>query len=185
MRPLKSLFLKYRTNLITIFSIFLIGVAVLNIYYSLEVRVTSNDECIWAPKKIGQDSVAHFFKLVKVDGVTWNAGIRDGDQLIEIAGKTIYQDVQAQIILNSFKSGEYAEYKYSRDGKIFTTNVYIKKLIQFGSLASSLSALFWILIGFIVLIAKPDGKIQKIFYSLSVLYSFYLSRSFDSIPDQF
>ncbi len=84
MRPLKSLLLKYRTNLITIFSIFLIGVAVLNIYYSLEVRVTSNDECIWAPKKISQDSVAHFFELVKVDGVTWKAGIRDGDQLIEI-----------------------------------------------------------------------------------------------------
>ena len=172
MRPLKSLLLKYRTNLITIFSIFLIGVAVLNIYYSLEVRVTSNDECIWAPKKISQDSVAHFFELVKVDGVTWKAGIRDGDQLIEIAGKTIYQDFQAQSILNSFKSGEYAEYKYSRDGKIYTTKVYVKKLIQFNSLASSLSALFWILIGFIVLIAKPDGKIQKIFYSLSVLIVF-------------
>jgi len=169
MRTLKSLFLKYRSNLITIFSIFLIGLAVLNIYYSLEVRVTSNDECIWAPKKISQDSVAHFFKLVKVDGVTWNAGIRDGDQLVEIAGKTIYQDFQAQRILNSFKSGEYADYKYSRDGKIYTTKVFVKKLVKFDWLASSLSALFWILIGFIVLSAKPDGKVQKIFYSLAVL----------------
>jgi len=51
MRTIKSLLMKYRTNLITIFSIFLIGVAVLNIYYSVEVRVTSNDECYWIPKK--------------------------------------------------------------------------------------------------------------------------------------
>jgi len=172
MRTLKSLFLKYRSSLITVFSIFLIGIAVLCIYYSLEVRVTSNDECIWEPKKISKDSVAYFFESVKVEGVTWNAGIRDGDQLIEIGDEIIKDAIQATIILNSFKSGEYAEYKYLRDGKIFTTNVYVKKLIQFESLASSLSALFWILIGFIVLVAKPDGKIQKIFYSLSVLIVF-------------
>jgi len=169
MRTLKSFFLKYRSNLIAILSIVLIGVAILNIYYSVEVRVTSNDECIWAPKKISKDSVAFFFELVKVEGVTWNAGIRDGDQLIEIDGKTIYDALQATYILNSFKSGEYADYKYLRDGELFTTNVYVKKLIQFAWLAGSLSALFWMLIGFIVLMAKPDGKIQKIFYSLAVL----------------
>jgi len=172
MRPLKSLLLKYRTNVIAIFSIFLIGVAVLNIYYSLEVRVTSNDECLWDPKKVSKDSTAIFFDFVKVGGVTWNAGIRNGDQLIEIDGKTILNAVHATIILNSFKSGEYAEYKYSRNGIIHNTKVYIKKLISFEWLASSLSALFWILIGFIVLSAKPDGKIQKIFYSIAVLIVF-------------
>lgn len=169
MRTLKSILLKYRSNLIVAISIFLIGVAILNIYYSLEVRVTSNDECIWAPKKISKDSVAYFFESVKVEGVTWNAGIRDGDQLIEIGGETIKDAIQATIILNSFKTGEYAEYKYLRDGKFFTTKVYVKKLIQFDWLAGSLSALFWMIIGFIVLMAKPDGKVQKIFYSLAVL----------------
>jgi serine phosphatase RsbU (regulator of sigma subunit)/MFS family permease len=172
MRPLKSLLLKYRTKIIAIFSIFLIGVAVLNIYYSLEVRVTSNDECLWDPKKVSKDSTAIFFDFVKVGGVTWNAGIRNGDQLIEIDGRTISDAVHATIILNSFNSGEYAEYKYSRNGIIHTTKVYIKKLISFEWLASSLSALFWILIGFIVLSAKPDGKIQKIFYSIAVLIVF-------------
>ncbi len=172
MRPLKSLLLKYRTNIIAIFSIFLIGVAVLNIYYSVEVRVTSNDECLWVPSKTSKDSTAIFFDFVKVDGVTWNAGIRDGDQLIEIDGKTILNAIHATIILNSFKSGEYAEYKYLRNGEIYTTKVFIKKLVEFRYLAASLSALFWILIGFIVLSAKPDGKIQKIFYSLAVLIVF-------------
>jgi len=169
MRTLKSLFLKYRSNLITIFSIFLIGVAVLSIYYSLEVRVTSNDECLWEPKTVSKDSIAIFFDLVKVDGVTWNAGIRDGDQLLEIGGKPLQNTIQATIIFNSFKSGEYVEYKYARDGEVFTTKVYVKKLISFEWLASSISALFWILIGFTVLSAKPDGKVQKIFYTLAVL----------------
>jgi serine phosphatase RsbU (regulator of sigma subunit) len=172
MRPLKSLLLKYRSNLIAIFSIVLIGIALLGIYYSIEIRVTSNDECIWEAKKIGSDSVGYFFDYVKVNGVTWNAGIRDGDRLLEINGVQILTDLQAQSILNSFKEGEYAQYKYSRDGKVYTTEVYVKKLVRFEWLASALSALFWILIGFIVLSAKPDGKIQKIFYSLAVLIVF-------------
>jgi sigma-B regulation protein RsbU (phosphoserine phosphatase) len=169
MKPLKSLLLRYRSNLIVTLSILMIGVALVNIYFAVAVRVTSNDECFWVPKKISKDSVAFFFELVKVEGVTWNAGIRDGDQLIEIGGKTIYSPMQATTIFNSFKSGEYAEYKYLRDDKLFITKVYVKKLIDFGWIASSLSALFWMLIGFIVLSAKPDGKIQKIFYTLAVL----------------
>ncbi|MCU0413418.1 MAG: SpoIIE family protein phosphatase, partial [Ignavibacteriaceae bacterium] len=169
MRPLKSLLLKYRSNLIIIASIILIAVALINIYFAVAVRVTSNDECVWQPHKISQDSLAYFFKAVKIDGVTWNAGIRDGDQLLEIDGKKIYDALQAQSIINSFKAGEYVKYKYIRDGKEYITNVYVKKLIQFEKLAGSLSALFWILIAFIVLSAKPDGRIHRLFYLLGVV----------------
>jgi sigma-B regulation protein RsbU (phosphoserine phosphatase) len=172
MRPLKSILLKYRSNLIAIFSIVLIGIALLNIYYSVEIRVKSNDECLWMPKKISKDSVGYFFDYVKVNGVTWNAGIRNGDRLLEIKGIPIYSDLQAQSILNSFNERDYAPYKYSRDGKVYSTKVYVKKLVTFEWLASALSALLWIMIGFVVLSAKPDGKIQKIFYSLAVLIVF-------------
>jgi len=169
MKNLKSFFLKYRTNLIAALSVVLITIAVINIYYAVAVRVTSNDECLWIPKKISKDSTAIFFDLVKVNGVTWNSGIRNGDQLIEIDGKVLHNTFQAQGILNGFAGGEYADYKVMRDGKIFDTKVYIKKLIQFENLAGSLSALFWMLIGFIVLAAKPDGKVHRLFYFLGVL----------------
>jgi len=169
MRSLKSLLLRYRSNLIVVFSLLLIGIALVSIYYTLEVRVTSNDECLWEPKKINKDSTAIFFNLVKVDGVTWNAGIRNGDQLLEIDNKLLKDRFHAQIILNEFASGDYADYKVKRDGKIFTTKVYVKKLIQFGDLAGAISALFWMLIAFIVLMAKPDGKIHRLFFILGVL----------------
>jgi serine phosphatase RsbU (regulator of sigma subunit) len=169
MNKIKALYLKFRSKIITIASLILIAVAVINIYFVFEVRVTSNDECLWRPVQVNKDSTAIIFDLVKVGGVAWEAGIRNGDQLIEIDGVTLKSTYQAQTILNKFSSGEYAEYKYLRDGEVYTTRVYIKKLIQFGSLAQSLSALFWMLIGFIVLSAKPDGKVQKIFFSLAVL----------------
>ena len=173
MNSIKTTFLKWKPKLITGFSIALIAVALLNIYYVLEVRVTSNDECLWIPKKINKDSTAIFFDLVKVNGVTWNAGIRDGDQFLKINGETLNHTSQAQEILNRVESGEYAEYVIQKPGgEVVTTKVYIKKLIQYGTLANSLSALFWMLIGFIVLSAKPEGRSHKLFYALGVFAVF-------------
>jgi phosphoserine phosphatase RsbU/P len=169
MRTFKTLLLKYRSNLIVVISIILIGIALFNIYTAVEVKVTSNDECLWVKKKITKDSTALFFDFVKVGGVTWNAGIRDKDQLIEINNIPLYSDFQAQEILNKYNYGELADYKYIRDGKTYLTKVYVKKLVEFGWLAGSLSALFWMLIGFIVLTAKPDGKIHRMFYLLGVI----------------
>ena len=169
MNSIKNIFLKYRQKLIVGFSIALIAVVVINIYFVLEVRVTSNDECYWIPKKVSADSVAIYFEIVKVDGVTWAAGIRNGDQLIAINGNQLHSTVQATLILNAVESGNYADYVVMRDGEVFETKVRVKKIIQFDDLANSLSALFWMLIGFIVLTAKPDGKIHRLFYFLGVL----------------
>jgi serine phosphatase RsbU (regulator of sigma subunit) len=173
MNSIKTTYLKWKPKLIAGFSIALIAVALLNIYYVFEVRVTSNDECLWKPKKINKDSTAIFFDLVKVDGVTWNAGIRNGDQLLSISNEKLNHPLHAQEILNRVKGGEYAEYLVKKPGgEIVNTKVYVKKLIQFGSLANSLSALFWMLIGFIVLTAKPEGRTHKLFYALGVFAVF-------------
>ena len=84
MNEFKRYFLKYRLNIASGITLILAFIAVLSIYFSLEVRVQSNDECLWLPKMKGQDSTIIIFDKVKVDGVSWNAGIRDGDQLLKI-----------------------------------------------------------------------------------------------------
>jgi len=173
MNRIKTTYLKWKPRLVAGLSIALIAIALLNIYYVFEVRVTSNDECLWKPKRIDKDSTALFFDLVKVDGVTWNAGIRNGDQLLAINNQILNYDLQAQEILNRVKGGDYADYLVKKpDGEIVNTKVYIKKLIQYGSLANSLSALFWMLIGFIVLTAKPEGRTHKLFYAIGALTVF-------------
>ena len=173
MRKLKATYLKLKSKLIISFSIVMIAIALVNIYYVLEVRVTSNDECLWVPKKVSPDSAAIYFDVVKVKGVTWNAGIRNGDQLLKINDVPLKSTSQAQMILNQISGGNYAEYVFKKpDGKIVESKVYIKKLIQFGSLASSLSALFWFLIGFIVLMAKPEGKPHKLFFAIGIFAVF-------------
>jgi len=170
MNNLKRFFLKYRLNIASGLTLILAFTAVLSIYFSLEIRVTSNDECIWDPIKVTQDSMKMVFKNVKIEGVTYNAGIRDGDLLLQIDNKNLKTTFEAQRILNEFKSGEYADYTIQKpDGKILHTKVYVKKLIQFGSLAAAISGLLYLLIGFLVYTAKPDGLAQKLFFAIGVL----------------
>ncbi len=170
MNNLKRFFLKYRLNIASGLTLILAFTAVLSIYFSLEIRVTSNDECIWDPIKVTKDSIKMVFKNVKIEGVTYNAGIRDGDLLLQIDNKNLKTTFEAQRILNEFKSGEYADYTIQKpDGKIVYTKVYVKKLIQFGSLAAAISGLLYLLIGFLVYTAKPDGLAQKLFFAIGVL----------------
>jgi len=174
MKSLKEFFIKNRKKFIISISLILILIALTNIYFTVNVNVTSNDECLWIQKKINADSTAIFFDVVKVNGVTWNAGIRDGDQLLAINRNHLRNTLEAQRILNSLNEGDYAEYTAMHDGKIFNTKVYIKKLFSFPNLAQSLLSFIWIIIGFIVLMAKPDGIVQKLFYGIgaaSVLLS--------------
>ena len=174
MKAIKEFFIKNKKKFIISVSLILILVALINIYFTLNVNTTSNDECLWIEKKNNRDSVEIFFDFVKVKGVTWEAGIRNGDRLIAINGITLTNTIMAQSILNQVEEGKFAVYTVGRDKKIFTTNVQLKKFFSFPNLAQSVLAFFWILIGFVVLMAKPDGIVQKLFYGIgaaSVLLS--------------
>lgn len=169
MNNIKRFFLKYRLNIASGLTVILALIAVLSIYFSLEVRVTSNDECLWIQKTFVDDSAFIYFDKVKENGVAWNAGIRNGDQLLQINSIPLKNTLQAQEILNKYKSGEYADYVVKKKTEeILNTKVYVKKLIQFGSLANAISGLIYLLIGFIVYSAKPEGLAQKLFFSLGV-----------------
>ena len=137
MNSIKNIFLKYRTRIIAVVSLLLIASALVQLYFVLVVRVTSNDECLWIPKKVSTDSVAIYFAVVKVEGVTWEAGIRNGDQLIAINGEELNSTGQATLLLNTVESGNYADYVVMRDGEVFETKVRVKKLIQYENLANS------------------------------------------------
>jgi serine phosphatase RsbU (regulator of sigma subunit) len=173
MNNLKKFFLKHRQKLIIIVSTIILLVAVINIYMSLYVNVNSNDECLWVSKNVSADSVEVYFDLVKVNGVSWNAGIRNGDRLLAINGIKIKSTMQAQKILNKVSEGKYADYTYEKNGDIFQTKVYVKKLVNIFYLSISLLGFFWLIIGFIVLLAKPEGFTQKLFFAVGVGIVFY------------
>jgi len=160
---------------------------IINLYFTLEITPQSNDECLWVTKRIDKDKVGIFFDLVKENGVTWEAGIRNGDRLIAINGVEIRNTGTAQYLLNQIAAGDSAYYLYESEGEQFESYVEIKKLVSFGSLAIVLSAIIWLLVGFITIKSKPDGKLQLLFYKIGVYFSLFacsslLSNNFNSNP---
>lgn len=143
----------------------IIGIA--SIYYVIEINIVSNDECLWVTNsKTGKI----YFQNVKIGGVTHEAGIRDGDIFLAINSIKLKSAMEAQTILNRMPKGEYAIYTVGRNEEIFETKVRIKKLVMFSDLADGLFTFFWFLFGFIVISAKPDGKVQGLFYKIGVAF---------------
>ncbi|MBU1097214.1 MAG: SpoIIE family protein phosphatase [Bacteroidetes bacterium] len=174
MQTIRDLITKYRKQLLTPALIFLFSLVMVQLYFTFEITRQPNDECIWSPKLSDDEELGFFFEDVKFEGVTWNAGIRDGDQLIEINGKKIENLQIASLTLYSLDTGDSATYRVSRDGRTFDAKVEVKKLTQIGGLAYILIGAIWLLVGAIVINAKPDGFTQVLFFRIGatlVLFS--------------
>ena len=165
---------KHFSHFILFLSAILVMICALNFFYIFDVTAQSNDECLWRDSDFNSPKNIITFDLVKVDGVTWVAGIRNHDRLVSINGVLCKNTLDASRTLDKVSSGDYAVYVFERNGKQFTTNVYVKKLIGFNNLAFTLFSSFWLIVGFFVLMAKPEGKIQRLFFSVgafTVLFS--------------
>jgi serine phosphatase RsbU (regulator of sigma subunit) len=173
---IKKFWIKQRIKFIVALTAFLAIIGFINFYYIFEVTAQSNDECLWLIEKISKDSTVIVFNQVKVDGVTWQAGIRDGDHLLKIDGVKTPNLVIASHLLDRVKKGDYATYTVESKGKIFETPILVKKLINFAGLGFALLSFIWIIVAFIVVMSKPDGKIQNLFYRVSI-FSVLLAMS--------
>lgn len=164
---------KYRKKILVPVTVLLAIIGLLNIYWIFNITSRTNDECLWVQEKISQDSVRIYFDLVKYKGVTWNAGIRDGDEFLAIDGKRLRNTMHATYLADRKSSGDTLTFTVSRDGKIFDAKIEVKKLISFGNLAISLFGLIWLAVGFVVLASKPHGFQQVLFYRIGALFILY------------
>lgn len=161
---------KHRPKLIIGVTAVLFLLSMLNFYFIFEVAPQSNDECLWVPQKVNKDNLVIRFDFVKFEGVAWDAGIRDGDYLKEINDQKIKSTFQAQVILNKLSSGDSAKYLVERNGEEFTANVKIKKLYSFQGIGFALLGLIWLIVGFVIIKAKPEGYSQLLFFRVGALF---------------
>lgn len=169
----KKFWIKNYTKFILLTTIVFFLVGLINFFFIFEITAQSNDECLWVMRKVSPDSATIEFQFVKENGVTWNAGIRDGDYLLSIDGVKTYNTIIASRLLDKVQAGDYATYTASHNGKIFETKVLVKKLINFPGLAFALLSFLWLIVGFVVVMAKPEGTTQRLFYKIGIFAILY------------
>ncbi len=136
---------------------------------------TSNDECLWLNTKDPGKYRSLIITQIKPGGVTDQAGIKDGDLLVQVDNQRIKSDLHAQSILNSKAEGDSVKYTVIREGKTIETYIRIKKLINYYNVNVSLLALIWLMVGFIVKMSKQDGLTQRLFYYIGAGYCINIS----------
>lgn len=152
-----------------------LGVTTLNFMDVMFFKAVSNDQCGWLPRPDGLPGA--IITDVVAGGVTDRAGIKDGDILLRINGQEFRTPGQAMNIINPMAAGEYATYLVERDGVTFETKVEILKMVNVTYLAYCLIGLGFLLVGTVVVLTRPQGKIQRLFawYSIGALLVFGFS----------
>ncbi len=172
---MNKLLSKYRKKLIVPITVLLTIVGLTNIYFITNITSRTNDECLWEQEKIGKDSVRIYFDLVKFEGLSWDAGIRDGDDFLKIDGKRLRNMPHASYLADRKEAGDSLVFTVSRNGEVFDTTIKVKKLIEYANLAFSLLGLLWLAVGFVVLSSKPFGYPQILFYRIGALFVLFTS----------
>ncbi|MDT8324986.1 MAG: SpoIIE family protein phosphatase [Bacteroidota bacterium] len=110
-------------------------------------------------------------------GVTDRAGIRDGDILLRIDGVSVNNPRGPSFLLNRHQAGSKAEFLVDRDGVLHTYQVEILKTFNYAYFAQFLLGFGFLLVGYIVLVARPQGTIQRKFarYGIFAMYFFGFS----------
>ena len=148
----------------TLMALFTLGVCLINFSVQMFERQTGNDQCRWITKGESRLLITDIVR----GGVTDQAGVKNGDILLKIDGHNFTRDFSAQAMINA-KVGSYVTYTLERNGAQLETRVLILKLINLVFLALFLFGLGFLLVGYVVVMAKPQGNIQRMFARYSIL----------------
>jgi sigma-B regulation protein RsbU (phosphoserine phosphatase) len=144
-----------------------LGVTSINFVDLMVYKSLGNDQCAWIPA----DSVGDRLTIRQIvpDGVTAKAGIQDGDVLVQIGGKPFKSAGEAQMRINAVRAEDYIAYTVERDGKMIDTNVQILRTFNVVYFAQFLYGFVFLLVGFVVVMSRPNGKTQRLFANYSIL----------------
>ena len=162
----------------SLYTISAAGVLLLTLVHALNIMVfkaTSNDQCGWLVRE--KELQGLLITQVVPGGVTDQAGVRDGDILRAINGNKFANGQDAMLIINAIKRNDYAEYLIERDGMTFTTRVQVLKVFDISYLANFLLGFGFLVVGYVVVMTRPQGVTQRIFGRFGILAMLFLGLS--------
>jgi len=162
--------------ILSIITLIFLSVAIANFILVTFVHRLSTDECLWTAEK-GKEGM--LISNIVPGGVADKAGIKEGDILLKIDGKSFKSPHKAQRYINQLQQNQIARYTIQRGDKIFEVNVLIKKHTNRVSLVMSIVGFVFLIVGYVVIISNPLQYSTRIYFYFS--FVFFLVLLFNSI----
>jgi len=118
------------------------------------------------------NNVGAFVFDVTENGVSYEAGIREGDSILYLNGLEFKSDAEYQKILNQSKEGEYINYTVKRNNEILNFKVKPYKYFHLVYYIFFVLSFGFLMIGFLVGYSKPKEYISQVFFLLGCSASF-------------
>ncbi|MBI5020723.1 MAG: SpoIIE family protein phosphatase [Ignavibacteriales bacterium] len=161
---------KMRPNTIRILysfiSMIVLALCVMNFISVMVYNVQGSDECGWRPRDQGKQGL--LISDVIPDGVADKAGIKNGDILLKVNGLDFQNANRAQRIIDSIRIIGKVVYTIERDNKQFETEIEIVRNFDVFFLSLFSLGLGFLIVGFIVVMTKPQGETQQLFGGFSL-----------------
>ena len=141
-------------------------------------RRMTTDDCLWIPKgdSLSRESTLLITQIIP-GGVADQAGLKDGDLLVAINGRTFSNTVSAMDLLNQY-SNQFITYTVIRGGVMIDVDIWVYKFVSISFLIFWVVGLAFLFVGTLVGYSKPKELTSRLFFFLScsaatglVLYS--------------
>jgi len=154
--------------------VLVLAICVGNFFDVIVFNSTGNDQCAW--RAINDRPNALQITDVVKNGVADRAGIENGDILLKI-NDSGFVGISAQRLINAVPPGQYATYLIERNGVQMTMRIQILRVFNVFYLAQFLLGLGFLIVGYVVVMTRPQGQVQRMFahYSIASMMFFGFS----------
>ncbi|MBI4429236.1 MAG: PDZ domain-containing protein [Ignavibacteriales bacterium] len=173
--PFDSMSARSIRGVYTLLMLVVLAVVMVNFVDVMFLKTIGNDQCAWRP--IDGSGSRLLVTDVVPGGVSDKAGVKNGDILLAVNGTPFKTSQEAQQRINAVTPGNYATYVIQRGDQTFETKVEILRVVNMPYLSQFLLGFGFLMVGYVVVMSRPQGKIQRRFarYSLIMMLFFGLS----------
>lgn len=161
---------------VTLLTLFFLLMGGVNFVLRNFVYTETTDHCAWVDGREGVTIVDVF-----PGGLAEGAGIRVGDVLVAINGKTVMNAVQAQFYLDGIPQWQSAQYTIRRGNRLLSIDIGLEKMFAPMSVLYCIIGIVFLAVGYLVILFNPLKRLSRYFFYLCFVTFLFLVFSFTSL----
>jgi serine phosphatase RsbU (regulator of sigma subunit) len=158
---------------------FALAASVVVVTNTIEHLVTHSDECVWDERQLGPREFGVYVGEILPGGRADRAGIAVGDRVLAINGRPIGTSFgaafRAQALLDGAPVETPISYVVQRGPQVIESTISLTRIVRFHLFAIPALAILWTVIGLMVVLSRPRGRVQREFFLLATTSIFALS----------